>query len=163
MAEYKDLLENQPKGMCDRYTSPINVTVPGEVHQHLLSAGIIDHDPLYRTSSMTNYWVTLQQQTYETTFTLSELELTRSQVIHLDLVGTIATVYVNDQAVGYIDNIYRTYYLEVPSVLLVTGDNRLRIDIESTVRYTYANAANYTQDVAEDYFWSNMWLTPSWV
>ena len=41
----------------------------------------------------------------------------------------------------------------------VEGTNRLRIDIESTIRYAYANGANYTKDVAEDYFWENEWIT----
>ena len=81
----------------------------------------------------------------------------------MDKVGTIASVYVNENLVGYIDNIYRTYYLSVANELLRAGVNSLRIDIESTVRYSYANAANYTQDVVEDYFWENMWITPSWV
>jgi hypothetical protein len=45
----------------------------------------------------------------------------------------------------------------------VAGENKLRLDIESTVRYSYANNANYTSDVAPDYFWENMWITPSWV
>lgn len=41
----------------------------------------------------------------------------------------------------------------------VEGLNRLRIDLESTIRYAYANEANYTKDVAEDYFWENEWIT----
>ena len=66
-------------------------------------------------------------------------------------------MYLNDKKIGYCDNIYRTYYFLMTSA--VEGTNRLRIDIESTIRYAYANGANYTKDVAEDYFWENEWIT----
>ena len=57
-----------------------------------------------------------------------------SMVIKMDKVGTIANVYVNDNFVGYLDNIYRTYYLKVPMKFLKLGDNVLIVDIESTVK-----------------------------
>ena len=80
--------------------------------------------------------------------------------------GTIADIYANGYKIGSIDNLYRTYYFDIPNVAINrdrTGLQRLRIDIQSTVRYTYARAANYTGDVVEDYFWDNMWITPSWI
>ena len=66
MQVYQKLLDNQSKGMCEKYIEPIPATVPGEIHQDLRRAGILEHDPLYRLESITQNWVTLQQQTYET-------------------------------------------------------------------------------------------------
>jgi hypothetical protein len=45
--------------MCEKYVSPITATVPGEIHQDLRRAGILEHDPLYRLESITQNWVTL--------------------------------------------------------------------------------------------------------
>jgi hypothetical protein len=42
MEEYKNLLGNATNSRCNQYNdTPIDVTVPGEVHQHLLEAGIL--------------------------------------------------------------------------------------------------------------------------
>jgi beta-galactosidase/beta-glucuronidase len=51
--------------------------------------------------------------------------------------GTLADIFVNAHKIGSIDNIYRTYYFDIPEEVLnrgTTGLQRLRIDIKSTVR-----------------------------
>lgn len=125
-------------------------------------AGILQYDPLYRLETIENSWVTLQQHAYSTKFMLTEDQLD-GLVLKLAGVSTIGHVYVNQHKIGQVDNVYRTFYLECPRDALKIGENDLTIDIESTVRHSYAQAANYTDDVIDDYFWTNMWLTPSWV
>lgn len=78
---------------------------------------------------------------------------TLNRILKLSKVGTIANVYLNGHNIGYLDNIYRTYYLDIDRQYLnANGTQNLRVDIQSTAGYTYARAANYTQDVVEDYF-----------
>ena len=110
----------------------VNVTVPGEVHQQLFEAGILKHDKLYRKTSSDDSWVTMQKHRYQTLFQVDTVS--ESMVIKMDKVGTISKVYVNDNEVGNLDNIYRTYYLKVPMQFLKQGDNFLTVDIESTVK-----------------------------
>lgn len=82
----------------------------------------------------------------------------------LDQVGTIATILVNGQEVAKTDNVFRTYHLNIPKPILQVGENRLRIDIGSTVRYTYEMEAKYaSQRLVKDFFQEHVWVTPAWV
>ena len=83
--------------------------------------------------------------------------------MYLDKVGTIANIYVNGFKVGYVENIYRSYYFKLDLNILKTGQNKLRIDVESTVRFTYIKAANYKKRLVEDYFQEHVWINPSWI
>lgn len=47
--------------------------------------------------------------------------------------------------------------------LVSKGKNVLKVDIQSTIEYTYVYKANYTGDLVNDYQWSYEWLAPSWV
>jgi hypothetical protein len=79
------------------------------------------------------------------------------------LVGVIANVSVNGQVVGYLDNLYRNYYINLRADLLKQGENTLRIDIDSTVQYTFIHHANYTSiygNVADSFDWNYVWLKP---
>lgn len=64
--------------------------------------------------------------------------------LHLSYIGTFAKVYINDQLVASIDNLYRDYYINVGRYTVI-GANTLRIDIESTVRKTFELKAAYRQ------------------
>jgi hypothetical protein len=62
MREYNSLLKRTNTSKCAEYAeTPIQATVPGEVHKDLLRAGILNEDPLYRLSSIENFWVTMNQ------------------------------------------------------------------------------------------------------
>jgi hypothetical protein len=62
MQEYESLLNRTDTSKCAEYAkTPIPATVPGEVHKDLLRAGILKEDPLYRLSSIENFWVTMNQ------------------------------------------------------------------------------------------------------
>ena len=48
--------------------------------------------------------------------------------------------------------------------MLVFGSNTLRIDIESTIRYTYIQGAKYTpNECCNEYQWGAVWANPSWI
>ena len=64
------------------------------------------------------------------------------------------------------DNLYREYYFKVGKEIVREGKNSLRIDIESTVKYTFEHHANYTGhygNVANSFDWQYVWLTPQFV
>ena len=103
----------------------------------------------------------MQQHTYTKQFSMTQEEAADDLILKLTQVGTVGSAYINGNWIGYMDNIYRTYYLAVPKQHLITGVNTLKIDIESTVRHSYANSANYTKDLFEDFPWTNVWVTRS--
>ena len=55
----------------------------------------------------------------------------------LTSVGTIADVYLNEELVGTVDNIYREYYFRLRSGMLRDAGNILRVDIKSTIQETF--------------------------
>jgi len=44
-----------------------------------------------------------------------------------------------------------------------SGKNILKVDIQSTIEYTYVYKANYTGDLVNDYQWNYEWISPSYV
>ena len=86
-------------------------------------------------------------------------------VLYLEKIGSIADIYINGYLVSTVDNIYRDYYFDVNVPINVKPllPHTIQVVIRSTVRESYLRAANYTKGTTEDYFWSNIWITPSWV
>jgi len=85
-------------------------------------------------------------------------------IILLEKVGTIATIWVNGHQIGNADNVFRTYYMQIESSILKAGENKLRVDISSTVRYTYEQEANYTNKrLVKDFFQEHVWVSPAWI
>lgn len=70
----------------------------------------------------------MQDWSYITGFELSIFEKISTRFLRLLSIGTFAKVYINDNYVGSIDNLYRDFYLDVGQYT-VTGPNVLRIDI----------------------------------
>lgn len=56
---YNDLLEkHNTHNKCRKYRDdPISVKLPGEVHQHLHKAGIVENNVLYRNEQVEQGWV----------------------------------------------------------------------------------------------------------
>lgn len=59
MPLYQELLDkHNVHNRCRKYRDdPISVTIPGEVHKHLLAAGILQHDISYRNEHQEQAWV----------------------------------------------------------------------------------------------------------
>lgn len=101
---------------------------------------------------------------FATEFEIGSKETDWEVVVKLDSVGVIADVLVNNVKIGSVNNLYRVFYLNVPYGVLKKGKNTLEIKIESTIRYTYIKAAQYSSmTFSEDYEFFGTWLTPNWV
>jgi beta-mannosidase len=100
--------------------------VPGNVHTDLMQAGLIP-DPFFGTNEDSVQWVTQQRWVYQTIF---ELDAVLREYDNLELVfeglDSYADIYLNDSLVLQTDNMFRSWQLEVNSLLL-QGPNVLRI------------------------------------
>ena len=88
----------------------------------------------------------MQDWTYQTEFIYSNNIKNENDIIVLKLekIGTFAKVYLNNVKIETIDNLFRTYYINLKSDLLrLNQKNYLKIELESTVRKTYELRANY--------------------
>jgi beta-galactosidase/beta-glucuronidase len=158
----------KPASLCSQYSqTPVaNATIPGEIHQHLKHGKVLKHDPLYRLESISQNWTAFETQSYETSITEVHSNVTTDNVVlYLEKVGTIADIYINGYWIATVDNIYRDYYFDinVPMSVKPNLPHVIQVEIHSTIRDSYLRAANYTKGTTEDYYWSNIWITPSWV
>ena len=145
MPLYQELLDKyNVHNKCRKYRDDaIDVSVPGEVHRHLHAAGLVQNDISYRNEHQEQAWVAFQIQRYETKFHVSKDQLVSTFSIKLDHVGAIGDVYVNNNFIGVADNLYRVFYMPIAEEYLNEGENTLRIDIDSTIKYTYYQSAKH--------------------
>lgn len=108
-------------------------TVPGTVHTDLIALGKIK-DPYYRLNEHDLQWIDKENWEYQTTFSVSKTLLSKPN-IELDFSGldTYAKVYLNNSLILESDNMFRTYTVDVKS-LLTDGNNHLRILFESPIK-----------------------------
>jgi beta-mannosidase len=110
-------------------------TVPGGVHTDLLAAGAIP-DPFIGDNEKRVQWVGKRDWEYRRTFAVTPELLAED---NLDLVcdglDTLAAVWLNGQLLGETDNMFCAYRWPVRD-LLRRGENELRIQFRSPLRYT---------------------------
>ena len=90
----------------------------------------------------------MQDWAYQTEFNYSNNGINENDIIVLKLekIGTFAKVYLNNAKIETIDNLFRTYYINLKSDLLrANRKNTLRVELESTVRKTYELRANFDE------------------
>lgn len=108
--------------------------VPGCVHTDLMRHQIIP-DPFYRDHETQVQWVGYQDWEYSTRFQLTADDL---QFDHLELVcegiDTIATVTLNGVTIAALDNMFRTWRLNIKKELLI-GENHLHFHFASPIRH----------------------------
>ncbi|MFC7063358.1 beta-mannosidase [Halobacillus seohaensis] len=106
--------------------------VPGCIHTDLLKNNKI-LDPFHGKNELELQWIDKKDWNYETTFDVSE-QLLDSSHIHLvfDGLDTYADVYVNDQHILSADNMFRTWKVDVRS-LVQKENNRLSIHFRSPI------------------------------
>lgn len=115
--------------------------VPGGVHTDLLALGCIP-DPFAGDNEQRVQWVAESGWEYQTAFRCAP-ELLAEEKIYLvsDGLDTLATLQLNGQELGQVDNMFRGYRWEVKSLLSrpVAGNqeplNELRISFASPVKY----------------------------
>uniref|UniRef100_A0A672HVY4 beta-mannosidase n=1 Tax=Salarias fasciatus TaxID=181472 RepID=A0A672HVY4_SALFA len=110
------------------------VQVPGCVHSALQQQGYIQ-DPYYRFNDVSYRWISLENWTYTTTFSVpASLRLKRKVLLVFDGVDTVSTVSLNGIAVGTTDNMFLRYDFSVRD-LLKDGENVLEVRFLSPVLY----------------------------
>ncbi|MFD2613413.1 beta-mannosidase [Paenibacillus gansuensis] len=106
--------------------------VPGCVHTDLLTNGIIP-DPFYGTNERDLQWIDKQDWEYESVFDVSGDMLAQTQIeLIFDGLDTYADVVLNDKPVLAADNMFRTWSVDVRSLLRPAG-NRLSIRFRSPI------------------------------
>ncbi|HEY1661569.1 MAG TPA: glycoside hydrolase family 2 protein [Verrucomicrobiae bacterium] len=104
----------------------IPATVPGCVHTDLLAAGKIP-DPFLRDNENGVQWVGQSDWTYKRNFDVPNDVLKNDRVLlRCEGLDTLATIKINGQPVGEVDNMFRTWEFDVKS-LLQAGDNEIEI------------------------------------
>lgn len=118
-------------------------TVPGHVHSDLVRAGVIA-DPYFRLGELGAHWVDEADWTYRTTFT-AERATGGRQFLIFHGIDTLGKIFLNGTLLGTAENYFLTYKFDVTDVL-VTGENTLRIELESALRVGRERAAAHLGD-----------------
>ena len=94
-------------------------TVPGFIHTDLMANGLIP-DPYYGTNEDSVQWVSGRAWVYTTRVLKKDLPKDRTQYLVFEGVAGTAELTINNELVGYIDNMFARY--EVPFVHDFPGD-----------------------------------------
>jgi beta-mannosidase len=146
-------------------------SVPGNVHTDLMSAGLLEGDPYYRYNEVNMSWVTTKCWQYELQIPLQTLKAalyaSGGETLHLRAAGldNVATVYVNDVALGSTSNSFRTFYFPIDYTELarsLTSSDSVRLSVRLSPVSTEARnrAEDYPYEVPATENW-NVWAEPS--
>ncbi|XP_036372734.1 beta-mannosidase [Megalops cyprinoides] len=117
--------------------------VPGCVHTALLKQGFIQ-DPYYRFNDLAYRWISLDNWTYTTTFSVpAEIKNKQKVSLVLEGVDTVSVISLNGAAVGKTDNMFRRYDFEVGSLLRDHG-NVLTVGLTSALLYAAERSQAHT-------------------
>lgn len=115
--------------MGSELLAPLAVSVPGCVHTDLLSHGVIS-DPFWRDNNKENSWIELSDWTYSTVF---DAPTGDNVAIVFDGLDTYADIYLNDECLGSVGNMFIPHTFPVSEILKPIG-NRLEVRFRSPVR-----------------------------
>lgn len=111
----------------------MKASVPGTVHQDLLSNGLIK-DPFYGLNEFDLAWIENEDWEYRTKFTVSKKQLTQeNRELFFKGLDTYADVYLNDSLILKADNMFRSWEADCGR-LLKEGENELKIIFRSPVK-----------------------------
>lgn len=114
------------------------ITLPGDVHSALLEAGEIP-DPYFGTNEQAVMWVHDTPWTVEREFDATPADIDGYLTLTLENVDTIATVFLNGEAIAETDNQFVRYDLDVTGKVRA-GRNHLRIAFAVTKDVAKARA-----------------------
>jgi beta-mannosidase len=127
--EIKDNWEFRQLGKKDW----LKATVPGSVHQDLLSHGLIP-DPFFGLNEFKVQWIENEDWEYRTSFNVSkEIFSQNNAELFFKGLDTYGDVYLNDSLILSVDNMFRSWEVNCKNVLK-EGNNSLRIVFKSPVR-----------------------------
>ena len=108
-------------------------TVPGNIHTDLLELELIK-DPFIGDNEMDVQWVSKADWEYKTNFSLDKESLQNKNIeLNFEGLDTYASVFLNDSLILKANNAFRTWRVNVKSIL--KANNQLRILFESTSKY----------------------------
>ena len=120
----KILLNGADWQVCEAQTSELyKASVPGDIHNDLLKAGVIE-DPYYSDNSKKCSWVVEKDWKFSKTFVVEKLE-SKTDIV-FDGIDTISTIYLNGKEIAKTDNMFMQYRIDVTDSILV-GENKLEV------------------------------------
>ena len=97
-------------------------TVPGSVYSNLLAQGLIE-DPFYRGNEATAMDIMDEEFVFTKEF---EYEKTSDKILLVcEGIDTLCDLYVNGKYLAHVENMHRSYYLDV-TALLKDGKNEIK-------------------------------------
>ena len=118
---------SKPPITFDKATA-VPFQIPGDVHSALLAAGVID-EPYFRDNEYAVDWVNKCAWQLQCTVSVDSQFLSGHPVLVLEGVDCVASVYINDIAVGALDNQFVRHVLPADGAL-VAGENIIRITFD---------------------------------
>uniref|UniRef100_A0A3B1KAL9 Beta-mannosidase n=1 Tax=Astyanax mexicanus TaxID=7994 RepID=A0A3B1KAL9_ASTMX len=111
----------------------LSAEVPGCVHTALQQHKLIQ-DPYYRFNDLAYRWISLDNWTYSTSFSVSDsVRSSKRSFLVFEGVDTVATISLNGVIIGKTDNMFRRYDFEV--AVLLKDVNILEVWLMSPVTY----------------------------
>ncbi|MHC4654401.1 MAG: glycoside hydrolase family 2 protein [Planctomycetota bacterium] len=112
----------------------LSARMPVQVHDVLLQHGKIS-DPHFGKNAAESAWVGEKDWVYACKFS-SPVKGSGPVFLRFEGLDTLATVYINGKKIGYFNNMYREYAVDVRDQLAPTGrDNVLLIVFSSPLRF----------------------------
>lgn len=120
----------------------LSAEVPGCVHTALQQHKLIE-DPYYRFNDLAYRWISLDNWTYTTSFSVSD-SVRRSKRVFLVFEGvdTVSTISLNGAIIGKTDNMFRRHDFEVAALL--KDVNILEVWLMSPVTYALGRRQAHT-------------------
>lgn len=123
--------------------------VPGHVHTDLMRSGLIP-DPFFGDNEKAVQWVGEKSWEYRTSFLVPKA-IMKKEVVELCFEGldTYADVYLNGSRILVSDNMFRTYKVNVKS-LLSDGNNSLKIIFSPAAAVCSTRAATHSYALPDE-------------
>ena len=111
--------------------------VPGSVYTDLLRNGLIE-DPFWRENELKTFPLMEKDYEYRRTFIVeADLLSADAALLRCEGLDTLCHVFINGWKAGDADNMHRTWEWDVLP-LLKEGENEIRVDFDSPLRYIAA-------------------------
>ncbi len=128
-----------------KINTPLNQTIPGDIHSTLLQNKIIQ-DPYYAKNELDIQWVGRTEWILERQIEVNSSFKTNKQFIVLEGADTFVNVLINGQKVGQCFNQFRLWRFDITDYLK-EGENTIRLEFEPSEKYALEDAKNLPYSV----------------
>nr|MDO8113248.1 glycoside hydrolase family 2 TIM barrel-domain containing protein [Candidatus Sigynarchaeota archaeon] len=133
----KELIEGNGRLISREKSIDIPMHFPGSVYDALIEAGKLD-DPFYGVNEQKTQWVHESEWTVTMEFEASSLLLEKKyKLLKCYGIDTFATISLNDEQIGTVDNMHREWEFDVSSVVR-KGKNLLMFSFKSPSKVALA-------------------------